>query len=405
MDTLYNIIGKATTLPPFKTSAEAAKTLRAVFKLGDKRKYAPYLGQLYNAIKQLDVKEAYERYEELEREEKLDLVMNRILYLVKRKEENNIFATDFLEKEFNTEKEFRAFQKLIREKKEFKQREVNRFQDEVDAHTKDINTLYADLLRKLGLESPYEMMTGKDIVHGVEDLIAIENVNINMLNLFRDKLRKIQHYENLVQENESSFDELSGIEQLLNTLSTDKRTVDMIGAVFTNDVDFYSIVMEEVEPTEKEVEMLIGFANYMKTNEEIVNDLVKRIDLSRLGDEDLKFVLRSGVEGIDYTKKIRGKFLFEYLDETSLQELEQLDANIMKMKEIVLKSIQCRNETDPITQDRFDEMTLKELTRVIHLNGNCYILDGIREWIKKSDKDPLLGIPLTREKIREINNL
>lgn len=91
--------------------------------------------------------------------------------------------------------------------------------------------------------------------------------------------------------------------------------------------------------------------------------------------------------------KLNGEYLAGYLRDEDVKENPE-------MRKYLLSQIKSRQDYDPISYEPFEEMSLKELATIKHLNGNAYAKKNITKWLKTNKTDPMLNVPVKENDLK-----
>jgi hypothetical protein len=182
------------------------------------------------------------------------------------------------------------------------------------------------------------------------------------------------------------------------------RAKELISAMFRNDPIYFSVIFSEDENNENIILTAIFAARYMgNLDQQILDEIIQSFDLSSLDEKTLAFVFRNiSYTDLDFMKKYHGKYVFEYIENERLEEIQETNESLKKLRDKLVSDLECREEHDPITFERFDEANARDLLDIYVLNGNCYFRKNLLKWFETSTIDPMLNIEVDPAIIKSI---
>ena len=407
MDRIYQIVRSIYNLPDTLLAQKWFKANLSSLKiLENKNSYTPYLSELEKAVSNLDNDDdAWQGYESLDKETKTTFVLNIFLYVIYKNDDNNVYASEMGEQVYKTIKFFDKLRFLITNRIEILEREYDHFASETSYQISNMNLLYRGILRKRKQYPDDTVISHYDIISFVEQLVSLqiegeeEEIPIQMITSLKTSERQIGELEKKLKIVKTRIEKLKFMLHLMDL--SNSRQIDLIGSLYTKDVNYFSVILDEEDD---DISFIVPFTIFVNADEEIWKSILPRISLEKLEETDLRYLVNLELTGMNWLEKINEKYLFEYLNEENLHRVESSTEELIVFKNDIISSLDCNNTMDPFTNEEFSDMSLSDLIHIIKVNGNCYVHKGLLTWLERSNKDPLTNIEFTKNQIEQIKN-
>lgn len=212
-----------------------------------------------------------------------------------------------------------------------------------------------------------------------------------------------------MEEMKSHFRDLVAINRMFLLLDFDNEKIEkllrityILICVMEKDVQYEKLVEKLIGDDEEKIKSEAFY--YTRDNLIFINKLsyvfpLRKSVLKVLYDrcnynsfEQINKIIPQ-VEHVHQWTKLNGEYLAGYIREKDIKENPE-------MKQYLLSQIKSRQNYDPISYEAFEEMSLKDLATIKHLNGNAYAKKNIIKWLEKSKIDPLLNIPVKENDLK-----